>query len=345
MTANSQPSHILFADTTHPKPYDFVDLAAFAMGGTESSLLRTAHILKTQGHRITIFQQRHHFPTTQNNIEFIGPEQLKQLNQDPDHVVVLRKFPQILAFQQQFPDAQMHLWIHTYKNWEYVLKRGIRTRKPWQLITNSRTHAKHCDRILNRSLLGRLYNMFKPKVSIKTCYNPIPARLAEAPAEPRDTSKLLFLSAPNKGLDQVLKTFQQINRHLKDLKLYVANPGYRKDQPQDIPNVHYLGALPSDQVQHHLATSLCVFYPQDTFAETFGLIYAEANAMGTPVMAHDIGAAREILHPNNALINAEDNYQITKTLVEWQRNMPEVSYRQEFNNPAIYQQWADALKL
>jgi len=337
-------SHILFADTSHPKPYDFGDLVAHAMGGTESSLLRTAKILSDKAHQVTVFQQHRNHALEQHGIQFIGPQELSKLNQ-PEHVIVLRKFPQLIAFQRQFPNAQFHLWIHTYKNWEYVLKRGIRLKQSWQLITNSKTHATHCDKILNQGLFGTIYNWLTPKVSIKTCYNPIPTPLTTSKTEQRDINKLLFLSAPNKGLDQVLKTFQQINQHLRDLKLYIANPGYRKDQPENLPNVHYLGALPPAEVKQHIATSLCVFYPQNTFAETFGLIYAEANALGTPVLAHDIGAAKEILHPNNTLINANDKYQITKTLVNWQRKLPSVSYRDDFDAPAIYQQWAAALKL
>lgn len=337
-------SHILFVDTTHPKPYDYDDLAAQAMGGTESSVLRTAKLLSQQGHQVSIYQQNRSQADMQQNIYLLGSPQLSQLS-NPDHVIVLRKFPQLRVFQNHYPQAQFHLWIHTYKNWEYVLKRGVKMPKPWQLITNSKTHAQHCDGLLNRSLVGRIYNLFKPKVCIKTCYNPIPKALSQYPKQHRDLNKLIFLSAPNKGLKQVLKTFQQINRHLKDLRLYVANPGYREDQPEDIANVTYLGALPAEQVKHHLATCLCVFYPQDSFAETFGLIYAEANALGTPVMAHDIGAAKEILHPNNELINAEDHYQITKTLVQWQRQLPEVSYCEAFDHPAIYQQWAHALGL
>ncbi len=335
-------ANILFADTSHPKPYDFDDLAARAMGGTESSLLRTARILSLNNHQVTVFQQNRSQKKQQHNIDFIGPNDLTQ-TQAPDHVVILRKFPQLMVFQQHFPKAKLHLWIHTYKNWEYVLKRSIKLKQPWQLITNSKTHAAHCDKILNRSLLGKIYNLFKAPIGIKTCYNPIPKPTKPDPTPERDLNKLLFLSAPNKGLKQVLNTFQQINRHLKDLQLYVANPGYRKDHAEDLPNVHYLGALPPEQVQHHIATSLCVFYPQNSFAETFGLIYAEANALGTPVLAHNIGAAREILHPNNTLIDADDNYQITKTLVQWQRDLPEVSYREEFNDEAVYQQWCDTL--
>lgn len=337
-------AHILLADTSHPKAYDFEHLAAQAMGGTESSLLRTAAILASHGHRLTVFQQARELAVEQQGIDFIGPELLAELSA-PDHIVVLRKFPQLLTLQQKFPQARMHLWIHTYKNWEYVFKRGRHTPQPWQLITNSHTHAADCDRLLNCSVMGRLFNLFKTKVPIATCYNPIPRSLSEPPKVARDPNKLLFLSAPNKGLQQVLKTFAHINRHLKDLRLYVANPGYRQDHQTNLPNVTFLGALPADQVSEHLASSLCVFYPQDSFAETFGLIYAEANALGTPVLAHDIGAAREILHPNNPLIKAHDRHQITKTLVGWQRELPAVSYRDEFDAPAIYRQWAKALDL
>ncbi|TDR23510.1 glycosyltransferase family 4 protein [Marinicella litoralis] len=337
-------AHILFADTSHPKPYGFDDLAAHAMGGTESSLLRTAQILHNQGHQISVYQKNRSLSETQHGIQFLAPEDLAATT-GVDHVIVLRKFPQVLVLQKQFPKAQFHLWIHTYKNWEYVLKRGLRLAKPWQLITNSKTHAKHCDRLLNHGFMGRIYNLFKAKVQIKTCYNPIPATLAQGISQHRDPNKLLFLSAPNKGLDQVLKTFQQINQQLKDLHLYIANPGYRDENPEQIANVHYLGALPAEQVKAHLATSLCVFYPQNSFAETFGLIYAEANALGTPVMAHDIGAAREILHPNNPLINAENIKQITQTLIQWQQSLPEVSYRKEFDEPSVYQQWVNALGL
>ncbi|MCX7554364.1 glycosyltransferase family 4 protein [Marinicella sp. S1101] len=337
-------AHIFFADTTHPKPYGFAELAAQAMGGTESSVLRTAAILAKNDHAVTVFQQARDGATEHSGIQFIGPQQLATISA-PDHVVVLRKFPQLKVFEKHFPKASFHLWIHTYKNWEYSLKRAITFKPGWQLITNSKTHAADCDRLLNRGLLGQLFNLFKAKIDIKTCYNPIPASLADYPAQARNTNKLLFLSAPNKGLAQTLRTFQQINRHLKDLKLYVANPGYRDDQPEDIPNVHYLGALPAAEVKAHIASSLCVFYPQNSFAETFGLIYAEANALGTPVLAHDIGAAREILHPSNVLIDAEDNYQITKTLVNWQRELPQVSYRHMFDDESVYSQWLDALGL
>ncbi len=55
----------------------------------------------------------------------------------------------------------------------------------------------------------------------------------------------------------------------------------------------------------HIRESLCVFYPQTQRCETFGLVYAESNAVGTPVLAHDFGAAREVLSSPDQLINGK----------------------------------------
>src|SRR5581483_2147599 len=38
-----------------------------------------------------------------------------------------------------------------------------------------------------------------------------------------------------------------------------------------------------------------VFYPKFVLPETFGLVFAEASAVGTPVLTHDCGAAAEVL--------------------------------------------------
>lgn len=40
--------------------------------------------------------------------------------------------------------------------------------------------------------------------------------------------------------------------------------------------------------------SLCTFYPNCVYPETFGLVLAESNAVETPVLTHCIGAAPEV---------------------------------------------------
>jgi glycosyltransferase involved in cell wall biosynthesis len=51
-----------------------------------------------------------------------------------------------------------------------------------------------------------------------------------------------------------------------------------------------------------MRSALCVFYPNFVLPETFGLVFAEANAVGTPVLTHDCGAAAEVLAAHEQLL-------------------------------------------
>ncbi|MCF6300335.1 MAG: glycosyltransferase family 4 protein [Proteobacteria bacterium] len=330
---------VLFVDTTHPEAYDFSTQEFQAVGGTESSLLRTAKILAENGFQVTVYQQaRTKSQHKQQGVLFIGLGDLQNIV-ELDHIVILRKFKQINLFRQRFPTASIYLWIHTYKNIEYSLKRLASAKLNYSIVCNSKTHADHTNGLLNESIAGRLFSLIKPRTEVYYCYNPIPQSLQQTTDKKRDINKLLFLSSPNKGLDQVIQCFKAINQVMPELKLYIANPGYRADAELDGENIVALGPLPHRQIMQHIASSLCVFYPQDSFAETFGLIYAEANAMGTPVIAHDIGAAKEILHHHNSLIQANNHQLIIETLRKWQKNPPAVGYKQAFNKPAVFRQW------
>lgn len=336
--------NILLSDSSHPKRYDFDTLEQQAIGGTESSLLRIAAILAGHSHQVTIYQQSRQHQTQQKKVNFLGPQHIDSLNR-MDVIVVLRKDKQLNIWQQRFPKARTFLWLHTYKKWEFVFKRLFKHNRQAVIIGNSKTHAKHLTQQLHRNLFGRLLTAIGvPKLHVAYGYNPVPKpELTESVK--RNPNKLIFLSAPNKGLEEVLKHFQKVKAAMPDMSLYIANPGYRNQTDIKQPGVHILGALPQSELWLHMAESLCVFYPQTTFAETFGLIYAEANALGTPVLAHDIGAARETLHPNNPLIDCLNSNLVIKTLQHWQKNLPAVRYRDIFANQAIYQQWSQLLSL
>ena len=96
-------------------------------------------------------------------------------------------------------------------------------------------------------------------------------------------------------------------------------------------------------MMQHVRESLCIFYPQESFSETFGLIYAEANAHETAIIASDIGAAREIMSDNNQPIDVSDTKVIIKTLKMWQKNYPNIAYDNKFSRENIRNQWTDIL--
>lgn len=339
MSMQKNNKTILFLDNTYPHAYSLETLNKQALGGTESSIINTAHILSQKYNVLVAQKYRDNEISESESLKFISKNQIKKYN--PDYIVVVRKYKVCKELVKEFPKARIFLWIHTYKNTEYIFKRPFLSRNKVTVICNSQTHKISLDKILNSGVLGNLMSLFVNKVAVRFCYNPVKKPIVDKCK--RDINKLLFFSSPNKGLDQVLKTFKSINKEIPELRLFIANPGYKKGENKSENNIIALGSLPHSELMRHIAESLCIFYPQDSFAETFGLIYAEANALGTPVIAHDIGSAKEILHNNNSLINAEDSEQIKSVIKQWQKQLPQIEYNTKFNEENILLQWQQLL--
>jgi glycosyltransferase involved in cell wall biosynthesis len=330
---------VLFLDNTYPQAYNLKTLQEKAIGGTEASIIKTAQILSNKYKVFVAQKYREEDEVVSDSLAFISKRSISQHN--ADYVVVLRKYQVLKEIRGLFPHAKLFLWIHTYKNFEYIFKRCGFAKNDVTVICNSETHKKSINRILNQNILGKFFTLICKKTNVKFCYNPITK--PESPKKTRDINKLLFFSSPNKGLEQVINCFNEVIREMPEMKLFIANPGYKTSDIQaENKNIIVLGSLPYHEMMKHVAESLCIFYPQNTFAETFGLIYAEANALGIPVLAHDIGSAREILHSNNNLIDATNSQQIINTLKSWQNDLPKVEYKENFNEDFVFQQW-DAL--
>jgi glycosyltransferase involved in cell wall biosynthesis len=140
------------------------------------------------------------------------------------------------------------------------------------------------------------------RVRAVTVYNPVDDALVPN-GTPVNPGKLVFFSSPNKGLALTLDAFQAVRRALPEMRLCVGSPGYKslrragmQSVDGGIDGVEWLGSLPHPRILSEVRTALCVFYPNIVLAETFGLVLAEANAVGTPVLTHDFGAASEVLH-------------------------------------------------
>lgn len=332
---------IAFLDNTYPRAYQSDSIGREALGGTESSIIRTAQIL-SQNHQVMVAQKSRTEPLQESKTLSFAPKTALDEFQ-PDVIVVLRKYPLLRRLRQQFPHAKLCLWLHTYKPLEFGFKRLGLIKTQTTVICNSQTHAQHIDQRLHKGWTKLVFGLTN-KVPITYCYNPIPQ--PQTLQTKRNLNQLVYLSSPNKGLPQVLKCFEYLQKHLPELKLLIANPGYKNhQQAQSVANIEWLGSLPHEQMMQILAESLCVFYPQNTFAETFGLIYAEANSYGTPVLAHDIGAAKEILHSNNPLVDVTDYQQVLSVIKNWQKTFPQVAYKQQFATDSILQQWQAALGL
>src|SRR6185437_5106944 len=132
------------------------------------------------------------------------------------------------------------------------------------------------------------------RVSACTIYNPVDEEL-HPDGSPIDDRKLVFLSSPNKGLKFTLDAFRAVRRAMPDMPLMVGNPGYKMDGLTRLAGVEFLGPQPQHRIHAEVRTALCTFFPNFVIPETFGLVFAESKALGTPILTHDCGAAAEIV--------------------------------------------------
>lgn len=343
--------HILFMDWIGAgEPYDQTTLEQSALGGTEATLIRVATALASH-HRIYVALINRCSEQVTADVQFGGPQMLDHLAQSGklDIVVVLRKPKHALKAAKLFPNAALVLWAHDYLS----MKNRLFTRRlravNCSVVAVSQTHAGHTAALLGNGWL----NAYKRKPPYPhatwpvTCIpNPIDEAL-QTNQTAIDRNKLIFYSSPHKGLGQVLDQFQHIHQQLPSLQLNIANPGYRAltggkfvaPEKLNHPAVRILGSLSRDALMHEVRSSLCVFYPQTAHPETFGLIYAEANAVGTPVLAHDFGAAPEVLSAEQ-LIDGRDQDKVYRRLCEWHGgDRPSVQLPNRYRLPEVVDRW------
>lgn len=271
---------VLFFDPCCVHPYDTQTLQSQAMGGTEATVVRIADALGA----LAVQHNR-----TTGNGRYLPPRR------DPaiTHVIVNRDSRALYAVRELYPNARVYLWLH-----DRVSPRSKRARRiaadagilrdlGVKVICVSDTQRHTVEAALR-------WMGVSSRVSACTIYNPVDDDL-RPDGSPIDDRKLVFLSSPNKGLKFTLDAFRAVRKAIPGMRLIVGNPGYKAGDATPLEGVEYLGPQPQQRVHAEARTALCTFFPNFVLPETFGLVFAESRALGTPVLTHDCGAALEVL--------------------------------------------------
>ncbi|MGE0491320.1 MAG: glycosyltransferase family 4 protein [Vulcanimicrobiota bacterium] len=332
---------ILFIDSVCAGPYQACSLEQTGLGGTEATVIRISEGLARRGHTVTVAQNgRQQLDVSSGGVRYVPYRYKAQpLGSTPQVVVNVRSHKIMPWLRRAFPTSRLCLWLHCFPGTRRRRLLEMAQRYNFGIVTVSRHH--------RRWVLDHERTPDKAKLShlIKAIYNPVPDYV-RAIRRPVRRDKLVFFSSPHKGLAQVLSTFAHLHRRWPELRLYVANPGYLLDAPAaGGQEVIALGPLTHHQVLEQVAEAFCVLYTQSKFAETFGLVLAEANALGTPVLCHPLGAAPEILHqPDAQLVNADDPAAVEARLALWRtRGRPRVAGDRRFCLERILDRWEEVL--
>lgn len=271
---------ILFWDPSCVRPYDTRTLLHEAIGGSESSLSRVADALDAfviQHNRVEAFDR------------YRPPGRIPGITD-----VVISRDPRALPrVRELYPDARCHLWVHDQIHPGST--RGRRLAGMAALLRALSVRIVCVSDAQRRGVEATLRGMdVGDRVRARTIYNPVDDALVPD-GSAVDADKLVFFSSPNKGLKFTLDAFRALRRRMPELRLVIGNPGYKSDTSSGIDGVTWLGPQPQARIHAEVRTALCTFCPNFVIPETFGLVFAESMALGTPVLTHDCGAASEVI--------------------------------------------------
>ena len=271
---------VLFYDPLCRQPYDTQTLRHAATGGTEASVTRIADALGA-------------LVSQHNRSEDAGNYRTPARIPGIEQVVVVRESRALPMLRERYPQARFHLWAHDQLNPGSKRARRLATTAPLlrelevRIVCVSDTQRRRVEVTLERIGVADLARAY-------TIYNPVADELAPD-GRAIDRDKLVYFSSPNKGLAYTLDAFRSLRRRIPALRLLVGNPAYKRGGAGAGDGVHYLGPQPQALIHEEVRGALCTLALNFVLPETFGLVFAESKALGTPVLTHDCGAAAEVI--------------------------------------------------
>jgi len=153
-------------------------------------------------------------------------------------------------------------------------------------------------KVVSRGVDTKLFNISKRDKSLRSSWGAL-----------ENTKVLISVGrmAPEKNLEQVLKTYEALKHTDQEFKLVMVGDGPLKDQfQQRYPDIIFPGMLSQSNLAVYYASSDLFVFPSQT--ETFGNVTLEALASGIPVLAFDCAAARDWVQTGiNGWLVAESN--------------------------------------
>lgn len=311
-------------------PRAYADLASLdRLGGTEATVLRIARAIS--GHiEVSVEQAARRTTEVFEAVRFLPMDLAKR---SAGIILVINSWRAALVCRRHNPEARILVWQHVEPGKHLRSMAGDLANAGIEVVCVSNSLAAMLRRFVGAA-----------KVTISAIANPIADDL-HPDRTPRDPNLLFFASSPHKALDQVVAAFATLRTAMPGLRLEVADPGYLTWDNGAMPaGVVGLGTLPHWAVIEKMRKALCVFYPQTRFAETFGLVIAEANAVGRPALVHrGLGANDEVVSDASQCIDGTDPQMIAARIAEWRRTPPAVTLNPRFRLSAVVRDWRQLL--
>lgn len=306
---------VLFWDMSSNKPYNYDSLETDSLGGTEATTIRLAEGFATKGVKVAVITQFDGLPySSPAGVSYLPPRWKSVIR--PNTVIHLRSRRDL----ELFKTSKNIIWMHDACGLEHNnITDWVEYIGDTQCIAVSDWHVKNILSIC-------------PKLNVKRIYSPVDENCYTHPRVEVDYNQLVWMASPHKGLDKALELFSESRSRLPKLRLAVFNPGYFNGTKRDLPGVRYISKANRGDMRLIVSSSLALFYPTE-FEETFGLIAAEAEALGVPCITNPVAALAE---SSTTFYKVEDISQL-------QVNRPSITGQLRFKFDNIWPDWEEIL--
>ena len=276
---------------------------------------------------------------------------LENLSDNYNTIIIQRNPQNLKTLKTKHPKANFIIWLHDF--FESSIWGSLTTHDLQYIVDNVTllcVSEWHKNNFITNLKLRKIKNI---KIKFIHFFIEDKNNISESPVD-YNKNKLCFFSAGHKGLEFTLRVFEHLHKINPKFKLYIGNPTY--DQKNEFTNskgaVVDLQNQTRDQVLWHMKGSLATLHLNDVYPETFGCVNAESNLVGTPVLAYDLGATKEILfdadkqlvNPNPYRVDLNDLTVITETIFAWYKgDRPIVKLNPLFDKQKITKKWIELL--
>jgi glycosyltransferase involved in cell wall biosynthesis len=221
--------------------------------------------------------------------------------------------PLFLAAHGKIPCvALIHdFYSHTFIGWPGWVMQTITLRLPYNHILT-----------VSESVKNRLRKYHKQD-RVSVIYNGLNLdKIDSVPAGPKKRHQVIFIGnlQPHKNISDAIIAVMKVKEQINDIELIIISTGgpqepIVKAAVSEKPFIKYLGKVSDDEKIRLLKESGALILPSS--AEGFGLVLIEALSCGTPFIAYDIPAVREVslLTNGGILVPHRDYVELARQLV------------------------------
>jgi glycosyltransferase involved in cell wall biosynthesis len=280
-------------------------------GGGERRYYEIAKRLVKKGHQVDVICMKIAGVTNQEEIEGINVHHIGPIIDKPPHRsssnfinFIFAVFKWIMTHNYDIIDAQAYSplipalstedddqWIQSSKI--AALAEKILVRFPYDKIITVSNETK-------KSLV-KYYGVQKNRVSV--VYAGVDLELIDSvKVNEKYENTIIFVGrlAPHKHVDHLLKVVKSLKKEISDINLLIVGNGVEKEnlismtKEYDLrDNIQFLDNLDYNELMGEMKKSNVLVLPSTR--EGFGMVLAEANACGIPVVAYASGGVIEVV--------------------------------------------------